>query len=597
MNKRNKLDNQRKKQVLSRLLTYFKPYRKKLFLVLLVEFINSFVILIPNLLVGKILDLLGGVRPLINTLTYEIVPPNLLKIFIILGSYIVVMLIATIAVYKKNMFMAILGERIILDIREEVFTHIETMDQAQLNKMPVGKMVTRTINDTNNLNYFYSFFMGDLLFSLTTWVLYLIAMFYLSYVITLYMLIFAAVSAGLVLMLRVFSRKIYLTTKDKVSDLNSFLSENLSGIKVTQVFNQEENKINEFKLKNESLKSYYIKGLSVHAILRPILYMLTILGQITVFVLTIKYINSGHITYGAAFSFFALVGGFFWPIESFSDQFDFLQSSLASGDKIFEILDNKPKIVDKKNPIELKEFKGNIEFKNVWFKYADNYVLEDVSFKINPNETMAIVGPTGAGKTTILNLIVKNYVPEKGEILLDGININDLSAKSIRHHIGQMLQDVFLFEGTVYDNLTFGNSNITRSQVNQALEYVGATGVIKKLPHGLDTIIYERGNNFSQGERQLLSFARVILYKPSVMFLDEATANIDSETEVIIQNSLAKIMKMNTMLVVAHRLSTIKNCTKILVLANGVIKEFGSHDELIAKKGIYYQMYKLQFSK
>ena len=597
MDKKDKIDRARKKQVLSRLIKYFKPYKGKLTLVMLLEFFNSFIMLIPTLLIGKILDLLGGINPIMHTLTYEVVSPDLLKIFLILGGYVLIILITTIAVYKKNMFMAILGEKIILEIREEVFAHIEGMDQAELNKNPVGKLLTRTINDTNNLNYFYSFFIGDLLFSITTWILYLGAMFYISYLITFYMLIFAFISASLVLLLRVFSKKIYLTTKDKVSELNSFLSESLSGIKVIQVFNQEEKKLAEFKRKNEVLKSYYIKGLSVHAILRPILYMLTILGQITVFVLTIKYLNTGKLTYGAAFSFFALVGGFFWPIESFSDQFDFLQSSLASGDKIFEILDTKSNIVDKDNAIELKAFKGYIEFRNVWFKYSDNYVLKDVSFSINPNETLAIIGPTGAGKTTILNLIVKNYLPEKGEILLDGINILELSKKSIRKHIGQMLQDVFLFEGTVYDNLTFGNSNISVNAVNKALEYVGAKHIIDKLPKGLETMIYERGNNFSQGERQLLSFARVLLYKPKVMFLDEATANIDSETEVIIQNSLAKFMKMNTMLVVAHRLSTIKNSTKILVLSDGVIKEMGSHNELVKQKGIYYQMYKLQFKK
>ncbi len=597
MDKKNIIDKKRKKQVLARLVSYFKPYKGRLILVMLLEFLNSFIMLVPTLLIGKILDLLGGINPIINTLSYQVVEPDLLKIFLILGGYVLIIFITTIAVYKKNMFMAILGEKIILDIREEVFTHIEGMDQAELNKNPVGKLLTRTINDTNNLNYFYSFFIGDLLFSLTTWVLYLGAMFYISYLITFYMLIFAFISATLVLLLRIFSKKIYLTTKDKVSELNSFLSENLSGIKVIQVFNQEENKIKEFKRKNEVLKSYYIKGLSVHAILRPILYMLTVLGQITVFVLTVKYLSEGRLTYGAAFSFFALVGGFFWPIESFSDQFDFLQSSLASGDKIFEILDTKSNIIDKTNAIELNNFKGHIEFRDVWFKYSDNYVLKGVSFTINPNETLAIIGPTGAGKTTILNLIVKNFLPEKGEILLDGINILDLSKKSIRKHIGQMLQDVFLFEGTVYDNLTFGNTNISINDVNKALEYVGAKHIINKLPNGLNTMIYERGNNFSQGERQLLSFARVLLYKPKVMFLDEATANIDSETEIIIQNSLAKFMKLNTMLVVAHRLSTIKNSTKILVLSDGIIKEMGSHNELIKQKGIYYQMYKLQFKK
>ena len=597
MDKKNIIDKKRKKQVLARLVSYFKPYKGRLILVMILEFLNSFIMLIPTLLIGKVLDLLGGINPIINTLSYQIVEPDLLKIFLILGGYVLIIFITTIAVYKKNMFMAILGEKIILDIREEVFAHIEGMDQAELNKNPVGKLLTRTINDTNNLNYFYSFFIGDLLFSLTTWVLYLGAMFYISYLITFYMLIFAFISATLVLLLRIFSKKIYLTTKDKVSELNSFLSENLSGIKVIQVFNQEENKIKEFKRKNEVLKSYYIKGLSVHAILRPILYMLTVLGQITVFVLTVKYLSEGRLTYGAAFSFFALVGGFFWPIESFSDQFDFLQSSLASGDKIFEILDTKSNIIDKANAIELNNFKGHIEFRDVWFKYSDNYVLKGVSFTINPNETLAIIGPTGAGKTTILNLIVKNFLPEKGEILLDGINILDLSKKSIRKHIGQMLQDVFLFEGTVYDNLTFGNTNISISDVNKALEYVGAKHIINKLPNGLNTMIYERGNNFSQGEKQLLSFARVLLYKPKVMFLDEATANIDSETEIIIQNSLAKFMKLNTMLVVAHRLSTIKNSTKILVLSDGVIKEIGSHNELIKQKGIYYQMYKLQFKK
>jgi ATP-binding cassette subfamily B protein len=301
---------------------------------------------------------------------------------------------------------------------------------------------------------------------------------------------------------------------------------------------------------------------------------------------------------GIIVSFYAYISKFFNPIQNLAEQFNRLQATFASSEKIYKIFDIVPEVVDEDDAIELDHIEGNIEFKNVWFAYVEGeWVLKDVSFKVNAGDTVAFVGSTGSGKTTILSLICRNYDIQKGEILIDGINIRKIKISSLRRHFGQMLQDVFLFSGTVKSNITLGLDNVTDEEVMAACRYVNADKFIERLPDGLDEAVRERGNNFSAGQRQLISFARTIIHKPSVMILDEATANIDTETEVLIQDSLEKMMNIGTMLMVAHRLSTIQHADNIIVLSHGKILEQGSHSELLQNRGSYYKLYTLQYNK
>ncbi|HHY96774.1 MAG TPA: ABC transporter ATP-binding protein, partial [Acholeplasma sp.] len=399
------------------------------------------------------------------------------------------------------------------------------------------------------------------------------------------------------LLFRKYSRKAYREVRNNVSEVNSYLSENLSGMKITQVFNQQDKKIQQFNKVNKNLQKSYIKEILVFGIYRPIIWLLSMVATIlTVYLGAENILTGGGLSIGAFVSFYVFVGQFFEPIQQIAEQFNTLQNGFASAEKIFDVLDTKPDIEDEEDAIELNEFKGSIEFKDVWFSYIpDEWVLKGISFKVNPDETVAFVGATGSGKTTILQLIVRNYDIQKGEILIDGIHIKKIKRSSLRKFVGQMLQDVFLFSGTVKDNITLFDDSISDERVIEASEYVGLNHVLNRLPDGLNHEVRERGNNFSSGERQLISFARAVVYKPSLMILDEATANIDSETEAIIQESLKKMMNISTMLIVAHRLSTIQHSDKIIVMHKGEIKEMGNHQDLLKRKGLYYNLYQLQY--
>jgi ATP-binding cassette subfamily B protein len=406
------------------------------------------------------------------------------------------------------------------------------------------------------------------------------------------------------LIFRKFSRRAFRTVKDKTTDINTYLSENLSGMKITQIFNREERKMQEFSEKNDSLSFAKRREIMVFGIFRPAVYMLYITSVMLLLFLGGKGVIEEteflgqKITGGVIVAFYMYIQKFFNPIQNLAEQFNRMQAAFASAEKIFTILDMTPEVVDSEGAVELDEVRGEIEFKNVWFSYIEGeWVLKDVSFKVNAKETVAFVGSTGSGKTTILSLICRNYDIQKGEILIDGINIKNIKISSLRRHFGQMLQDVFLFEGTIRSNIALRTEGISDEEIKRVCDYVNASHFINKLDGGLDEEVRERGNNFSQGQRQLLSFARTIVHKPSVMILDEATANIDTETELLIQDSLEKMKNIGTMLVVAHRLSTIQHADKIIVLSHGEIIEEGNHFELLEKRGKYYGLYMLQYNK
>ena len=584
--------NMKDVDILKRLLKYAKPYWKNFaFVILLVAFTIAADIALP-LILGDVADTLGQ-----ENFEYLAV----LKDAIV---YLVVLVLSLACTFLMAVVLQKTGQRIISTMRQQLFVKIENLSHAQLNAIPVGKLVTRVCNDTNSVSMMFTGILVNLVKNVFLTAGFIVAMFAVNAKLTLVVLCFVPFIVLFTVIFRKFSRKAYRNVKNNMTDINTYLSENLSGIKVTQSFNQETTKNNQFLRKNRALGKALNQEIFVYGVFRPCVYVLYIFSVIAMLWIgandTISQVRfAGQvITYSTIVIFYQYIMSFFTPIQELAEQFNRMQSAFASSEKIFSILDMEPEIVDSEDAIELDEIKGDIEFKDVWFYYIpDEWVLKGVSFKVNAGETCAFVGATGSGKSTILSLIVRNYDIQKGQILIDGIDIKKIKLASLRRHFGQTLQDVFVFSGTVRSNIVLREESITDEQVEEACRYVNADKFIAKLDKGFDEEVRERGNNFSAGERQLLSFARTVAHKPSVMILDEATANIDTETEVLIQDSLEKMMNIGTMLIVAHRLSTVQHADNIIVLQNGEILEQGNHQQLLRKKGKYYSLYQLQYKK
>ena len=578
-------------EIVRRLVQYAKPYGGKFALVgVLVLCSISYDIAAP-LIVGGIEEMVVGEFAL-NTL------------FAAVAVYAGVLLFSMGSTYLQAVILQKVGQRIISDLREDLFTHIESLSHEQLNEIPVGKLVTRVTNDTNAISMMFTNLLVNLTKNAFVILGILAAMLCLNYQLTLMVLCFVPFIVIFTVIFRKFSRRAYRKVKDATTDINTYLSETLSGIKVTQIFGREDEKMAQFRAKSQKLAKANQEQIFVFGVFRPLVYMLYISSILCLFYLG----GMGHLT-GASFlgqtissgtivTFYMYISKFFTPIQNLAEQFNWLQSAFASAEKVFSIMDIRPKMVDAPDAIELDEVKGEIEFRDVWFSYIPGeWVLQGVSFHVQPRQTVAFVGSTGSGKSTILSLICRNYEFQKGEILIDGIDIRKIKISSLRRHFGQMLQDVFLFSGTIRSNIVLREEGIPDEEILRVCRYVNADKFISKLDHGLDEEVRERGNNFSAGQRQLLSFARTILHKPSVMILDEATANIDTETELLIQDSLEKMRSVGTMLIVAHRLSTIQHADNIIVLSQGKILEQGTHQQLLARHGRYYQLYTLQYHK
>lgn len=583
--------NMKDGEIARRLLRYAKPYVKNFVFVLLLMFFSIAYDIISPLIVG-------GIEEMIKD-DFEMA--HLLAGVAVYAGILVVSMVCT---YLQAIILQRTGQKIISEIREDVFTHIESLSHAQLSEIPVGKLVTRVTNDTNAVSMMFTNIIVNLVKNCFVIVGVLVAMLMVNYQLTLMVLCFVPFVVWFTFVFRKFSRKAYRKVKDGTTDINTFLSEHLSGMKIIQIFNREEMKKREFDGKNSKLGSAKRQEIFVFGIFRPLVYMLYISSVLCLLYLGGKgYIDNipfmGQlIDSGTVVTFYLYISKFFNPIQSLAEQFNWLQSAFASGEKIFTILDIQPGVTDSEDAMELPRVKGEIEFKNVWFAYVENeWVLKDVSFKVEAGQTVAFVGSTGSGKTTILSLLCRNYDIQKGQILVDGIDIRKIKISSLRRHFGQMLQDVFLFSGTIRSNLLLGMEGVSDEEIHAACKYVNANSFIDRLKDGLDEEVRERGNNFSAGQRQLLSFARTILHKPAVMILDEATANIDTETELLIQDSLEKLMNIGTMLMVAHRLSTIQHADNIIVLSHGKIVEQGNHMELLEKQGRYYNLYRLQADK
>ena len=538
---------------------------------------------------------IGNLTEAIQNETFPL--PYLYTSVAVYASILVVSMICT---YVQAIVLQKTGQRILSAIREDLFIHIESLSHEQLNHIPVGKLVTRVTNDTGAISMMFTHIIVNLVKNIFVILGVLVAMLCLNYALTLMVLCFVPFIVIFTVIFRKFSRRAYRRVKDGTTDINTFLSENLSGMKIIQIFNREDHKKAEFDGKNAALGKSKREQIFVFGIFRPVVYMLYVASVMCLFYLGGKGVIQNRefmgqlITGGTVVTFYMYINKFFNPIQSLAEQFNWLQSAMASAEKIFTVFDMVPEIQDAPDAMEPEEIRGEIEFRDVWFSYVpDEWVLKGVSFKVEAGQTVAFVGATGSGKTTILSLICRHYDSQKGQILIDGRDIKEIKISALRRHFGQMLQDVFLFSGTVRSNILLGLENIPDEEVMEACRYVNAHHFIGKLAGGLDEPVRDRGNNLSAGQRQLLSFARVIVHKPSVMILDEATANIDTETEVLIQDSLEKMMNIGTMLMVAHRLSTIRHADNIIVLSHGEIVEQGNHDELVALGGRYYELHKL----
>lgn len=576
------IESKYKGNALLRLLSYAKPYALWVALALILVLVLTWFDLYRPILIGDAINLFEADGD------YDVIVNTAIKYSIVLALGFVFNIAQTWILQKT-------GQNIILQVRRELYLHIQSLSSRYFDLTPVGKLVTRVSNDVEALNEMYS----DILVKLFRNIIKIIGLAAVMLVYDYKLALFSFILLPIVILLTVFfrrmARKIYRIYRTRLTDLNTFLSEHLSGMRIIQIFGREERKYEEFHDKNKKLYKAFYNEMLIFAVFRPLMYILSVLSLMIVLWVGSREVFATVISVGTLYIFSNYIQSFFDPIQELAEQFSTLQSSIASAEKIFTIMDEEFSIEEVDNPVVLPEIKGRIEFDHVWFAYDDeNYVLRDVSFVIEPGQKAAFVGATGAGKSSILNLIGRYYDIQKGHIYIDGVDIKELSKKQLRSAIGQMQQDVFIFEGDIEYNIRLHDEDITDEDVKKAAEYVNASRFIEKLPGAYKEPVTERGATFSAGERQLLSFARTLAHKPSILVMDEATANIDTETEILIQEALEKLMEGRTTIMVAHRLSTIQHADCIMVMHKGKIREQGTHQELLAQDGIYKKLYELQ---
>lgn len=567
-----------------RLIAYMKPYAHwVIFALLLVLGLTAFDLYRP-MLVGDAIDTFGANGD------YDVIIATAIKYAVVLALSFAFNIAQTWILQKT-------GQNIILQMRKDLYRHIQSLGSRYFDITPVGKLVTRVTNDVEALNEMYSGILVQLFRNIVKIVGLAGVMLVLDVRLAAISFVLMPLVIGLTVLCQKIARNIYRLYRTRLTDINTFLSEHLSGMKIIQIFGRQERKFEEFHDKNTKLYKAFYREMLMYAVFRPLIYILSILSLMIVLWFGSRNVFDEIISVGTLYIFSNYIRSFFDPIQELAEQFSTLQSSIASAEKIFTVMDEDEFIPEVENPKQPDKIIGKIEFDHVWFAYdGENYVLKDVSFVINPGEKVAFVGATGAGKSSILNLIGRYYDIQKGHIYIDGIDIRQLSKKQLRSAIGQMQQDVFIFEGDVAYNIRLNDNDITDEQVKEAAEYVNAAHFIEKLPQGYHEPVTERGATFSAGERQLLSFARTLAHNPSILVMDEATANIDTETEILIQEALEKLMEGRTTIMVAHRLSTIQHADCIMVMHKGRICERGTHRELLEQDGIYRKLYELQIS-
>jgi ATP-binding cassette subfamily B multidrug efflux pump len=570
------------KNVLMRLISYAKPYLKWFFVVLILVLVITGCELYRPILVGETID------NFISAGNFK----GVTKIAII---YFMVLIISFICNFLQTWILQLTGQKIIYAIRQEVFEHVHSLSLRFFDITPVGRIVTRITNDVESLNEMYANILVKLFKNTIKIIGLALVMLSIDVKLSLYAFILLPFIIGLTMLFKSISRATYRVARTKLTTINTYLSEHLSGMKLIQIFAREEEKYSEFKEKSKELYKANYKEMMVFAIFRPSIYILSVISLVIIIGVGGDSVLKGTISMGTLYIFIQYIGSFFEPIQELAEQLGSMQSAMASAEKIFTIMDEEPLIVNPDNPKILSEVKGRIEFEHVWFAYeGENWILKDVSFVIEPGKRAAFVGATGAGKSSILNLIGRYYDIQKGRITIDGIDIKELSTEQLRGAIGQVQQDVFIFTGDIKGNIRLKNEDITDEEIKRASDFVNASSFIEKLNNTYEEAVTERGSTLSAGQRQLLSFARTLAYDPAILVMDEATANIDTETEQLIQEALEKLMEGRTTIMVAHRLSTIQHADTILVMHKGEVREVGTHQELLSIDGIYKKLYELQ---
>ena len=575
-------------RLFKRLLVYLRPYKF-------------------HVAAGVALLLLGTLLELTGPYIMKIAIDRYIAVKIVQGLWkwvflYVIILIIHFAIHLIQVYlMQWIGQNVVFDIRMAVFKHLQSLSLAFFDKNPVGRLVTRVTTDVETLNEWFSAgivsIFGDI-FLLTGIV---VVMLNIQWKLALVTFSVLPLLIGLTIFFRIRIRNAYREIRARIAKLNSFLNETITGMTIVQIFNRERQKYRQFKELNHNLLASYLRNILYYSIFLPSIELIESIALALIIWFGGLWHYTGEVTFGILVLFIQYSRRFFRPISDLTDKYNIMQSAMASSERIFHLLDEKPDITNPSQPKRLKSFSGHIEFRNVWFAYRNHadgtpeFVLKNISFEVKPGEKIAFVGATGAGKSSIINLLCRFYDCTKGEILLDGINIKDLDIQEMRRHIGLVLQDVFIFADTIKENIRLGNREIGDEQVQKLAKYVNAHQFISHLPHGYEEPMMERGASLSTGQKQLLAFARALAFNPTVLILDEATSSVDTESEILIQNALDKLMKSRTSICIAHRLSTVQNCDRIIVLHKGEIREQGTHQELLKKKGIYYKLYQLQY--
>lgn len=571
-----------KSRTFFRLMRYMLRYKGLSILALLFILMTSIVATAIPLLAQYYID---------NYITKNIAKAGLYILIIYFGLFI----LRVVFTFLGEYYFAKVAHSIVRDLRNDSFTNLQKLGMSYFDKTPVGSVVSRLTNDTQAVADMFGTIFSSFLNTILMFVVTLSAMIALSWQLTIYMILFIPVMVGSVYLYQKLSSRLVEISRAKISEMNTKLSESIEGMKIIQAFNQEQRLIDEFgEVNNEHLR-YYTKSLKVDSLLlRPAMALFKVLAYGVIVMYFGLSFESAGFTAGIIYAFIQYTNQLFNPLIELMQNFSILQTSIISAGRVFTLIDNEEYEPEQKES-DYKISRGDIEFKNVSFSYdGKRDVLKNISFSVKNGESIAFVGATGSGKSSIMNLFLRFYDYDRGEILIDGVNIKDYSSKELRNSVGLVLQDPFLYHGTIESNIKMYNEGLTREDVIEATKFVDAHNFIDKLEDKYDSVVTERGSTFSSGERQLLTFARTIASKPKILILDEATANIDSETEELIQNSLEKMRKGRTTIAIAHRLSTIQDSNCIYVLDKGEIIESGTHDELIALQGNYYKMYQLQ---